>query len=392
MKNKQLKSFLLGLFVSLLIIISFFTGAIADRLFHIKPLDYAFDQTTKIKQQITGQEPEQSQGRLGQMMQDGTYSVADVAAEASDSVVTVSIQRQQRVVNPGRMPGLFDFYFPQDTQTEEVQQDIGTGFVVDGGLIVTNKHVVSTEGDYLVIDKEGNEYQITNIYRDPSLDMAILQAENFAAPALPLGNSDEIRVGEPVIAIGTALGEFRHTVTTGVVSGLGRGITAQGVTGSEALESLIQTDAAINPGNSGGPLISSQGRVIGVSVAMAQAENIGFAIPINVVKSALENFKETGEFDRPFLGVRYMMISQRQAVMNDIPQGAYLLEVESGSSADQAELQADDIITKFDGQDITEENDLASIINQKKVGDEVTITYWRDGEEEQVTVTLQSSQ
>lgn len=393
MKNKQLKSFLLGLLVSVLVIVSFFVGAIADRMFRIKPLDYLFQRTSEIRQQITGGEPVQSTpSPLGEMMQQGDYSVADVAEQASDSVVTVSIKQQQRVINPSSPFGMFGFYFPGETEVEEVQRDIGSGFVVDGSLIVTNKHVVSTpNAEYLVVDDENNEYQVTEIYRDPTLDLAILQAQDFEAPPLELGNSDELRVGEPVIAIGTALGEFRHTVTTGVISGLGRGINAQGVGGLESLDSLIQTDAAINPGNSGGPLIDSRGRVIGVNVAMAQAENVGFAIPINIVKSALDNFRETGRFDRPYLGVRYTMLSQRQAVINNIPQGAYLLEVIEGGSADQAGLEPDDIITEFDGQDLSQDISLAELINQKSVGEEVSVTYWRDGEQQQTTVQLQSS-
>ena len=400
MKNKQFKAFLLGLLISLIFISTFLFGALADRVFVIKPLDYIKKRSSANTVENLAKDENTT---LSQMMGETDYTVADVAEKASESVVTVSIKKKQRVLDPSSLFdnfGFFGFGFPgrqqppTEPELEEIQQDIGSGFVVDQGLIVTNKHVVSDlEADYLVVDTSDNEYEVSKIYRDPSLDMAILQVKDFSAPALALGNSDELRVGEPVIAIGTALGQFRHTVTTGVVSGLGRGITAGGLyTQAENLENVIQTDAAINPGNSGGPLINGQGEVIGVNVATANADNISFSIPINVVKSALENFNETGQFDRPLLGVRYSVISEEAALMNEVPQGAYLVEVVENSSAADAGLEKGDIITKFDGQEINQEQDLATLINQQKVGDEVEVEYW-DGEKRQnTTIKLKSNQ
>ncbi len=394
MKNKQLKAFLVGLTVSLFVIVSFFTGALADRLFVLKPVDFVLNKSQfRSKKEV---DPGFAATSLGKMMEGGEYSVADVAQKASESVVTVSIKKQERVFGSSGQ-GIFspfDWFglqMPGRGELEEIQRDIGTGFAVQSGLIVTNRHVVAdAQASYLVIDKEGKEHQVTNIYRDPTVDLAILQVKDFSAEALPLGNSDEIRVGEPVIAIGTALGQFRHTVTAGVISGLGRGITASdGLTQVESLEGMIQTDAAINPGNSGGPLISSQGQVIGVNVATARAENISFAIPINVVKASIENFNQTGKFERPFLGVQYQTISERAALANEVPQGAYLVEVVPNSSADQAGLEVGDIITKFAGQSLKEpENDLAKLINQKKINDEVAVEYWRDGEEKTTQLKL----
>jgi S1-C subfamily serine protease len=403
MDKKQVQSFLLGLATTLLVLVAFLLGGLTDRLFVLKPVDVItkqMRQSSLLGQGRQGQAESQQplpQTELGQMIQKGDYSVADVAATASKSVITVSIKKQQRVLSPQDLFGnfgLFGFGMPGKSEVEEVQRDIGTGFVVEGGLIVTNKHVVAdSQAEYLVIDKDDKEHKVTDIYRDPSLDLAILQVKDFQAPPLALGNSDKLRVGEPVIAIGTALGQFRHTVTTGVISGLGRGITAQsGLSQAETLEGMIQTDAAINPGNSGGPLINNRGEVIGVSVAMAQAENIGFAIPINVVKAAINNFRQTGKFDRPMLGVRYRLISERAALFNEVPQGAYLVEVLKNSSADKAGLQAGDIITKFDGQKIDEEHDLAKIINNKQVGAKVKVEYWREDKQHTATVTLQSNQ
>lgn len=382
----QTKTFLLGLSVSVLILASFFAGALADRIFVIRPLDY-------FAQRGAGSAVQTALSTLLPGDTTRSSSVADVAELSSRSVVTIAIRQEQRQVNTTN--DIFGFQFQTPTgQVLQVQRDIGTGFVANGeGLIVTNRHVVSDPSvEYLVIDKDDQEYQVADIYRDPSSDLAILRVEGTKLPGLVLGDSDRLRVGESVIAIGTALGEFRHTVTTGVVSGLGRGVQAIASGRSiESLEGVIQTDAAINPGNSGGPLLNAQGEVIGVNVAIsAGAENIGFAIPINVVKASIDNFNQTGQFERAYFGVRYQMISEESAVFNDVPQGAYVVEVVSGSTADEIGLQPDDIITHFDNQRLTESSDLAAMINTKNIGDQVTVMYWRDGEQQEVTVTLRS--
>lgn len=386
--NPQTKTFLLGLSISVLILVSFFGGALADRVFVVRPLDWLLKghSLATFPARLNTSSPESGSAT--------TEVVADVSAVAADSVVTVSIKKQQRVIQPSAL-GIFGGGFAT-SRVEEIKQDIGTGFVVEGsGLIVTNKHVVGDPAaTYTVIDKNDQEYPVTNIYRDPVNDLAIIKVEGATLPALPLGDSSQLRVGQSVIAIGTALGEFRHTVTTGVVSGLGRGIQAIDQLGGsvEALEGVIQTDAAINPGNSGGPLLDRQGRVIGVNVAVSAAgQNIGFAIPINVIKASLENFNQTGQFDRPMFGVQYRMISQQAALFNNVPQGAYVLEVVPNSAAAEAGIQVEDIITQFDGQAVKDVN-LASLINQKKIGDKVEVVFWRDGQEKTSLVTLQAAQ
>lgn len=391
--NLSLKPFLFGLSISLLFLVAFFLGGIADRLFVITPLDYIAKRSATMGSEF--QVSENNNSLLGQMMQSGeVLSVADVAEVASESVVTVSIKTQQRIFEPFGGLSPFGFNFGQES-IQEIEKDIGSGFVVDeSGLIVTNRHVVSNpDASYTVIDKNDEEYAVVDIYRDPLNDLAILKVDNSSLPPLALGDSENLRVGEGVIAIGTALGEFRHTVTTGVISGLGRGITAgNGFSDFENLENVIQTDAAINPGNSGGPLIGMNGEVIGVNVAVsASGENIGFALPINVIKESIENFNNTGQFDRPFLGVSYMMISEEAAIVNEVPQGAYVQSVVEGSSADEAGLQPGDIIVSIGGEDLSEES-LASIINQKQIGDQVKITYWRDDERREVTIVLKQAE
>jgi serine protease Do len=389
-KTAQLKSFLIGLAVSLVILTSFFAGAIADRIFVIRPLNSLFARSQPLGQEILSTiSPLRSLLDSGEVM-----SVADIAEAASQSVVTVSVKQQQQVIDLFSSR-FFGFGFPGEDRVEEIQRDIGTGFVVDeSGLVVTNKHVVAnTQAEYLLIDKNDREYRVSRIYRDPVNDMAILKVEGLRLPPLPLGNSDQLRVGDDVIAIGTALGEFRHTVTTGVISGLGRGIQAVGEAFQlESLEGVIQTDAAINPGNSGGPLLNRRGEVIGVNVAVSQrAQNIGFAIPINVIKSSVTNFNETGQFDRPFLGIRYQMISQQAALANEVPQGAYIVEVMPDSVLAEAGLRSGDIITQLAGESL-KDNDLARVMNTKRVGEKISLRYWREGREEQAQVTLKAGQ
>ena len=265
----------------------------------------------------------------------------DVVKKVTPAVVTVGITQNQPVYNYNADPFGF-FQFPVQQGTKEVKQDIGSGFIVNkSGLIVTNKHVVSdTTAKYRVITADNKSYDVTKIYRDPDNDLAILKISASNLPTVDLGDSSKLQVGQFAIAIGTALGEFRSTVTTGVVSGIGRSITAGAPTqtGTEQLSNIIQTSAAINPGNSGGPLLDSSGQVIGVNVAVAQgAQNIGFALPINTVKDALKQFEANGgQFPaKAYLGVGYVMVSRQLSILNDIPEGAYVQNVVSGSPAEK---------------------------------------------------------
>lgn len=322
--------------------------------------------------------------------------VIEVVDKVSASVVTVGISTTTRggdifQINP------FNPFSPFEQtpgRPQKVEQNIGSGFIVAAdGLIVTNKHVVSdTRAKYRVITKDDKTYDVTKIYRDPANDLAILKISASGLVPVDLGDSSKIKVGQLAIAIGTALGEFRSTVTTGVVSGVGRGIDAgnpfEGYV--ERLDNVIQTSAAINPGNSGGPLLNSSGQVVGINTAVAQGgQNIGFAIPVNVIKDALNNFNQTGQFNRPFLGVRYKTVTKELAVLNEIPEGAYIIEIVDGSPAAKAGLQNGDIITKMDGVRLTGDNaELSKIISNKKVGDSLSLTVWRDGKELNVKVTL----
>ena len=324
--------------------------------------------------------------------------IIDTVERVSPSVVTVGITKTRQLgdmldINP------FDPFSPfrrTPGKTQKLEADIGSGFIVGAdGLIVTNKHVVAdTAAKYRVIMKDDTSYDVVKIYRDPANDLAILKIAASGLKPVELGDSGKIKVGQLAIAIGTALGEFRHTVTTGVISGVGRGITAGSpFEGSvERLDNVIQTDAAINPGNSGGPLLNSAGQVIGVNVAVSgDGQNIGFAIPINIIKDSLNNFNATGQFNRPFLGVRYKTISKDVGILNDIPEGAYVIEVVAGSPAEKSELKEGDIITKIDDVRLTGDNaELAKVISKKKVGDTMSLSVWRGGKEQTMKVTLRN--
>jgi len=306
--------------------------------------------------------------------------ITDAVDKVSTSVVTVSIVKTRSLSRIFEIDPFdpFNVFRQRPGQQQKIEQDIGSGFVVSTeGLIVTNKHVVAdTEAKYKVITKDDKTHEAQKIYRDPANDLAIIKINASGLTPVELGDSSKLKVGQMAIAIGTALGEFRNTVTVGVISGLGRGITAgspfEGYV--ERLDNVIQTDAAINPGNSGGPLLNSGGQVIGVNTAVSsEGQNIGFALPINIVKDALTQFnKSGGKFSRPFLGVRYKMITRDLALLNEVPEGAYVQEVVSDSPAEKAGIKSEDIITKFDGKKVTDKDGgLAQIIAGKKVGDKV---------------------
>jgi len=273
------------------------------------------------------------------------------------------------------------------------EQGIGTGFIIrENGLILTNKHVVSDQNvQYSVVTKDGKEYTVKKVTLDPAYDLAILKIDASNLPVLTLGDSDKIKVGQTAIAIGNALGRFSNTVTKGVVSGVARGITASTGYGtqSEELDNVIQTDAAINPGNSGGPLLNLSSEVVGINVATASgAQNIGFALPINVVKPVVEQFEKEGRIIRPYLGVSYYLITEDDSKLRGIPQGAFVQQVVSGSGAQKAGLVAGDIITAINGEQISENDSLASVIIKYGVGDKITLTVVRGSKTLTFSATL----
>ncbi|MCA9388163.1 trypsin-like peptidase domain-containing protein [Candidatus Berkelbacteria bacterium] len=278
----------------------------------------------------------------------------------------------------------------------------GTGFILTSdGLIVTNRHVVDDENaTYTVFTDDGRDFQAEVLAKDTLNDLAVLKIEATGLPVVELGSSDDLKIGQWVVAIGNALGEFSNSVTAGIISAKERQITAGGGGVSEELSGLLQTDAAINPGNSGGPLVNLRGQVVGINTAVAgNAENIGFAIPINLVKKAIDSVKTTGEIKRPMIGIRYIPITKEVAQVNQlsVDHGVWLLPgttqgevaVIPGSPADKAGLEENDIITAIDGKEINEHNTLLSILANYDIGQTISLTVQHKGEEKEVDLTLE---
>ena len=393
------RNFFLGILFGVFSAGLFVSGAVVDRVWGISGIEKV---ASLVGVSIPSNMDMNSNGTITKTVLNEESTVIDVAEKVSPAVVTVGIKKNQRILRNDPFFDPFGFFRQQQQpsiDTQKIERDIGSGFVVSSdGLVVTNKHVVSdVNAGYVVITKDGKEYEVEKIDRDPLNDLAILKINANDLATVAMGDSDVLKVGQSVVAIGTALGEFRHTVTTGVISGLGRGITAGDgyFQMSEELDNVIQTDAAINPGNSGGPLLNSLGQVIGVNVAIAQgSENIGFALPVNLIKDALDSFQNRGGFgNRAYLGVRYYMISEKSAIVNEVPQGAYLEDVVEGSAANVAGLESGDILVKFDGKTVKDvKGGLAVLINEKKAGDKVKIEYWRDGETKSVDVELKAGE
>lgn len=324
-------------------------------------------------------------------------AIVSAVEKTLPSVVTIGYEKTTRTPDRIQINPLdpFGSYRTLPGEDRKLEQNIGSGFAIASDLIVTNKHVVADEdAEYTVITNEGKSVSVLNISRDPLNDLALLKVNSKDLVPIKLGDSSKIKLGQIVIAIGTPLGEFPNTVTSGIISGLGRGITAGSKYESfvERLDGVIQTDAAINPGNSGGPLLDSQGNVIGINTAVSsQSQNIGFAIPVDVLKELYENYQSSGQkISRPYLGVRYQMITQKNALLNEVPEGAYVVEVVDPSPASKAGIIVEDIITELDGNDIKgdDEKILQKAISTKKVGDTVSVTLWRDGKEKKISLKL----
>lgn len=314
-------------------------------------------------------------------------SVIDVVQKVSPSVV--SIRSERSVVGP------FGF--------GRAQEGAGTGIILTrDGLIMTNKHVIEGASSFTVTTNDGKEFENAQVVaQDPFNDIAFLRVNANDLKPAELGNSSELKVGQRVVAIGNALGQFENSASTGIVSGLSRDIRASdGTSQGETLGNLIQTDAAINAGNSGGPLVNLEGQVIGVNTAIAATgQNIGFAIPINETMAQISSVKEQGRIVRPYLGVRYVAINQSFAADNNLPvqSGALItgqgenLAVLPDSPAAKAGLREGDIITKIGDKKIDKNNSLQSLIGRFKVGEKVSLTVIRDKREEKIEVTLEEA-
>jgi serine protease Do len=344
---------------------------------------------------------------------DENSELADMVKKATPSVVSILISKQVAVQPVSDFfdfsPFGFNFGQPSDNSDnanspkEKQQVGSGSGFIISAdGLIVTNRHVVSdADATYTVVLSDGSKHDAKVLARDTVIDLALVKIEGKNLPALELGNSDSLELGQTVVAIGNALGQFSNSVTRGIVSGLNRRITAgDNFSGSsETIDAAIQTDAAINPGNSGGPLLTLDGKVVGVNTAVSsQGQSVGFAIPINVAKQSIESVRSTGRIVRPYLGIRYVLISDAMAKQNQLPvsYGALIsrgnqpgqVAVIPGSPADKAGIMENDIILEADGTKIDTDHPITNIVVRKKVGDKVLLKVYHKGDTKTITVTL----
>jgi len=330
--------------------------------------------------------------------------ISSIAKNVGQSVVSVNVNITDTSSN-----SYFGYFgFQQPSQDE---QAAGTGIIISSsGLILTNRHVVP-EGttSVSVTLSDGTTFNNVQVVgrtsTNDSLDIAILKITNLNGHKLQpatLGDSSTVAVGDQVVAIGNALGQFQNTVTSGIISGYGRDITAQSSadsSDSESLDDMFQTDAAINEGNSGGPLVNLNGQVIGVNTAVASdSQNIGFAIPINDIKGLVQHVMDTGKFERPYLGVRYIPLTADVAAQYDlsVTNGAYIApsadasqpSVVDGSPAASAGLKEGDVITKFNGTAIDESHSLTALLGKYEPGDKVELTVVNGSKTRTVTVTL----
>jgi len=333
----------------------------------------------------------------------------DVVNKVSPAVVSIVATQdlsklyQQNSFYP--FNDFFGFGSPNQQQPSGKQEvSSGTGFIVSpDGMIVTNKHVVSiSDAEYSVLTNDGNRYDAKIVATDPLNDVAVLDIDANNLPIATLGDSDGIQIGQTVITIGNSLGEYTNTVTKGVISGIDRTITASGQNSSETLEGVIQTDASINPGNSGGPLIDLDGSVIGINTAIdQQGESIGFAIPINEVKTVVDSVNKYGKVVRPVLGVRYILVTPALKEQNNlsVDYGALVVKGQSGalavvlgSAADKAGIEENDIILEIDGQKIDQKHSLTGINRKKKPGEAVNLKILPEGKEKNAQATLMEYQ
>ena len=391
-------------YVSLIIIISLIVGAIGGVFgsFFLKPyiestawgIQFLHNDVT---QTITGQK------KVYEVTENS--ATFDVVKKVAPSVVSVVVTKELANVYNMTGPDVWEFWnngepLPRGGgDTQEVGG--GTGFIIsEDGMILTNRHVVEDiDAAYSIVLNDGTSHEAKVLDRDVVSDIAVLQIDVQGLPVVEFGDSDDIEIGQTVVAIGNTLSEYSNTVTRGVISGIDRRVVAgDGFGNSELIEGALQTDAAINPGNSGGPLLNLDGQVIGINTAVNRAgQSIGFAIPINQAKPVVDSVREFGEIVRPWLGVRYVNLTEEAAEVNELSHnyGALIVDGETStpgvvvdSPAANAGLLEGDIILSINGVDLRDDTSLVKEISKYKPGEIIEIIYAREGNEIPVSVTL----
>ena len=392
------------------VVVSAVVSAVVGGVFGYYGATFFNQGTAPLLQHLTG-----TKGDAYQPVTDEESKVVSAVKRASPAVVSIVATKDVAIVEQQNPFQEFcnDPFFrqflgnqcntpsqPPKTQTQQVAA--GSGFIINSnGLILTNKHVVNISGaSYTVITNDGKKYSAQVLARDPVQDLAVVKINASGLPALTVGDSANLQIGQTVIAIGNALGQFSNSVSKGVISGLSRSITAsEGSGSSETLSQVIQTDAAINPGNSGGPLLNLAGQVIGVNTAIVQgAQNIGFAIPIDQAKRDISQVETTGKISYPYLGIRYVLVTDDIKQKNNLSvnYGALVIRgsgqgevaVAPSSPADKAGIKEGDVVLEIDGKKIDQNNDLAKATQSHNVGDTVMLKVLSGGQEKTVQVTL----
>lgn len=410
-KNNKFLRFIRKNFFLSVVVLSFVVSAIAGGVFGYYGATFFNQGAVPLIQHLTG-----AKSDTYQPVTDEESKVVSAVKRASPAVVSIVATKDVAIVEQQNPFQQFcnDPFFkqflgdqcntpsqPPRTQTQQVAA--GSGFIINSsGLILTNKHVVNISGaNYTVIANDGKKYPAQVLARDPVQDLAVVKIDVSGLPALTLGDSNNLQIGQTVIAIGNALGQFSNSVSKGVISGLSRSITAsEGGGSSETLSQVIQTDAAINPGNSGGPLLNLAGQVIGVNTAIVQgAQNIGFAIPINQAKKDISQVETTGKISYSYLGIRYALVTDDIKQKNNLSvnygalvtrgSGAGDVAVAPNSPADKAGIKEGDIILEIDGKKIDQNNDLAKATQSHNVGDTITLKILSGGQERTVSVILE---
>lgn len=403
-KNNPALKVVFSVFLSILF--GFFGGMLSGLYFYSQIIDYLKLDKIVFPSIIEREFVEEERDNLSQ-----EEAIIKAVKDSSPSVVSIVVTKDVPIIE-GYSVGPFGVEFEQYNGTERREIGGGTGFIVSSdGFIVTNKHVVSdTDANYTVFTLDGKRFEARVLDRDPVQDLAVLKIEQEEAvtakkselmpfPAVNIGDSEDLQIGQTVVAIGNALGEFRNTVSVGVISGLGRTVSASGGGTVEVLEDVIQTDAAINRGNSGGPLLNLKGEVVGINTAMALgAQSIGFAIPINGAKKAIEQVRTVGKIIHPFLGVRYVLLNEDIKEENNltVDYGAWVIGGSRGeaavfpnSPAQKSGILENDIILEFNGEKITVNNSLAKIILKYNPKDNISLKVLRNSEELDVDVILE---
>ena len=392
MENKQSTTLIVLLAITVLISTSFgvLGGFLANQYFSFS--SNLFSSANKVDKNIV------------QMIEEESSAIS-VVDRVTPAVVSIVIKKKAKDIQINSINGFFFGQAPAEPKIEDpdrlVEVGAGTGFfVTSDGYIVTNRHVVEEEnGFFTVVTNDDQEYEAQIIDIDPFFDIAILKIEGENFLTVVFGDADNLEVGQTVIAIGNALSQYQNTVTKGVISGVNRRLeTYDYSTGGEIIEGAIQTDAAINLGNSGGPLINLLGEVIGMNTAVSSdGQGLGFAIPVNEIKQAIESVKKDGRIIRPWLGVRFLMINKEYAAEESLPvEVGALISADEGDEAivkdgpaDKAGLKTGDIVTKVDNEILTDENSLSKVVREHLSGDVLKLTVLRDEETLELSVTLE---